>query len=296
MMRVLGLVFAFNLLLFTAACTFCCFPCCCFWYSVNCLLLLLNCFVVLLLFVVDFFLFVVAFTVGFVENCLLLVIVALNCLLLKLLLLLLLESSIILCNWLKLLKSSNPCIDGDDIGDSYFCFPIETTRWRSPQIGIDQSESDYQFENHPNGESSNSFKYSTLSASYSSKLSSEYILNWIYYIWVMQYDSYSSTPMTHSLWVQVWNIGWTIRNPCWVKEFLLYLLSLWIRSTRSQKSTFLICFEFGRWRHLKGFSMGCSRPIRIRVRNIYSKTCLKISDTFLKNTFQSKLFPSLKIS
>ena len=30
MMRVLGLVFAFNLLLLTAACTFCCFPCCCF--------------------------------------------------------------------------------------------------------------------------------------------------------------------------------------------------------------------------------------------------------------------------
>ena len=82
----------------------------------NCLLLLLNCFVVF--FVVDLFLFTVAFVVGFVENCLLLVIVALNCLLLKLLLLLLLESSIILCNWLKLLKSSNPCIDGDDIGDS----------------------------------------------------------------------------------------------------------------------------------------------------------------------------------
>ena len=182
MMRVLGLVFAFNLLLLTAACTFCCLPCCCFWYSVNCLLLLLNCFVVLLLFVVDFFLFVVAFTVGFVENCLLLVIVALNCLLLKLLMLLLLESSIILCNWLKLLKSSNPCIDGDDIGDSKGSFQSETPRWRSPHNWIDQSESDYQFENHPNGESSNSFKYSTLSASYSSKLSSEYILNRIDYI------------------------------------------------------------------------------------------------------------------
>ena len=180
MMRVLGLVFAFNLLLFTAACTFCCLPCCCFWYSVNCLLLLLNCFVVF--FVVDLFLFIVAFAVGFVENCLLLVIVALNCLLLKLLMLLLLESSIILCNWLKLLKSSNPCIDGDDIGDSKGSFQSETPRWRSPQMWIDQSESDYLFENHPNGESSNSFKYSTLSASYSSKLSSEYILNRIDYI------------------------------------------------------------------------------------------------------------------
>ena len=176
MIRVLGLVFAFNLLLLTAACTFCCLTCCCCWYSVNCLLLLLNCFAVLLFLIVDFLLFVVVFIVGFVENCLLLVIVALNCLLLKLLLLLLLESSIILCNWLKLLKSSSPCIDGDDIGDSSLYFQTDGARWRSPQINLDRPIRE-QFENRPNGESSNSFKYSTLSASYSSKLSSEYILN-----------------------------------------------------------------------------------------------------------------------
>ena len=134
MIRVLGLVFAFNLLLLTDACTFCCLLCCCCWYSVNCLLLLLNCFFELLILIVDFLLFVVVLIVGFVENCLLLVIVALNCLLLKLLLLLLLESSIILCNWLKLLKSSNPCIDGDDIGDSSLGFQTNGVRWRCPQI------------------------------------------------------------------------------------------------------------------------------------------------------------------
>ena len=92
----------------------------------NCLLLELNCFVVLLfrgtsLCFDTVFLFVV--TVGFVENCLF-VVAALNCLLLVLLLLLL-ESSTILCKILKLLKSSNSCIDGDDIGDSIRGFQID---------------------------------------------------------------------------------------------------------------------------------------------------------------------------
>ena len=95
----------------------------------NCLLLVLNCFVVLLirgasLCLDTVFLFVV--TVGFVENFCLFVVVgsASNCLLLRLLLLLL-ESSTILCKMLKLLKSSNSCIDGDDIGDSMVDFQID---------------------------------------------------------------------------------------------------------------------------------------------------------------------------
>ena len=126
MMRVLGLVFAFIFLLLAFSCIFCCFACCCCCLSVNCLLLILNCFVVLFfrgasLCLDTVFLFVV--TVGFVENCLF-VVVALNGLEL-LLLLLLLESSTILCKMLKLLKSSNSCIDGDDIGDSIRGFQID---------------------------------------------------------------------------------------------------------------------------------------------------------------------------